>query len=163
MTSEALLKIRPANELDCQLLWEWVNEPEVRTSAFESKRVPWSAHVAWFRKKRVDPRCHAFIATDKLGQSVGQVRFDVQNDGNSIIDVSIAHDKRQRGYGVSALRLACRELFRTTACQQVVAYIKTDNVASIQVFKKAEFRDQGNECVKGQSAVKMVLGRKAHE
>jgi RimJ/RimL family protein N-acetyltransferase len=150
------LTIRPAQDQDCRLLWQWANDPDTRTSAFQSDPISWDEHVAWFRRKIHDPNCHLYILGDQRDEPIGQVRFDVQEDRNAIVDITIAPGQRGRGYGPEALRLACRTLFRVTSAREAIAYIKPENAPSIRAFENAGFSHQGTTRIKGQEAVCMT-------
>lgn len=154
-----ILKIRSATDEDCRLLWEWVNDPEVRALAFESNPITWEAHIAWFRRKRFGENSYMYVVMDQDDCPIGQVRFDVQADGRAETDISIAREQCGRGYGVEALRIACAHLFRTAPVRWIVAHMKPDNAASIRAFEKAGFVHQGRESTKGVDAVKLMLVR----
>lgn len=156
-----MVKIRSVTDADCRLLWEWVNDPDVRAASFVSDPIPWEEHVNWFRGKRADPNCHIYVVLDQDDRPIGQVRFDIQSDsgGEVIISLHIAWDQRGRGYGGDALRLACEQFFKAARAQPIVAYIKPQNVASIRAFEKAGFLHQGRTWVKGHEAARMVLRR----
>jgi UDP-2,4-diacetamido-2,4,6-trideoxy-beta-L-altropyranose hydrolase len=159
---ERMLKpvhFRKAEERDCRLLWEWVNDPAVRTSAFCSDPVPWPSHVAWFQAKRGDPRTLQWIALDGAGLPIGQVRFDGENPRAATIDVSVAPDQRAKGYGRMVIAAAVDELFRTSSFEAVHALVKTRNQPSLRAFRNAGFRDLGVETVNGQEAEHLVRRR----
>jgi UDP-2,4-diacetamido-2,4,6-trideoxy-beta-L-altropyranose hydrolase len=151
------LTIRAAIQSDCQLLWRWVNEPDVRASAFQSESITWREHVAWFRSKIGDTKCRIYIIGTEAGSAVGQVRFDLRDDGTAEVDISIDADYRGRGYGTEALQLACRRLFREASTSAVVARIKANNAASIQAFQKAGFAAVERQAVGRHEAVHMLL------
>lgn len=152
-----MLKIRPVSDNDCRLLWEWVNEPQVRAFAFNSEPVPWVEHLEWFKKKRSDPACSILILTDEKDVPVGQVRFDLKSDRTAEIAISIASEQRGNGYGTEAIRLACGYFRRQNPVAEVVAYIKPENGPSIRAFQKAGFSNHGKRVVQGQPAVWMSL------
>lgn len=154
-----MLKIRAVVEHDLKLLWEWVNDPVVRASAFHSDPIPWETHVAWFRRKRACPDCHMYLIADPDDRPIGQVRFDIQTDRCADVDISIARDQRGRGYGAEALRLACTRLFDATSVKRVVARVKGENAASLRAFETAGFRPCGREVIHGVEAATMSLDR----
>lgn len=150
-----MLKVRYVREEDCRLLWEWVNDPEVRASAFSSEPIAYEEHVDWFRKKRSDPHCTMYLLLDKQDSPLGQVRFDLKGDQSAEIDISIARSQRGKGIGGEAIKLAREELQRTVPVKRVVARIKPTNRASLRLFEKAGFHAEGRASVKGQKAVLM--------
>jgi UDP-2,4-diacetamido-2,4,6-trideoxy-beta-L-altropyranose hydrolase len=145
---------RAVEEQDCRLLWEWVNDPAARTSAFSSDPVPWPSHVQWFRNKRHDPRTIQWIALDAGGLPIGQVRFDGET-----IDISVAPEQRAKGYGRTVIAAAVEEFFRTTSAETVHALVKTRNQPSLRAFLHAGFQDVGIESVNGQEAEHLVRRR----
>ena len=154
-----MLKIRSEAADDCRLLWQWANDPEVRNASFSSDPIGWEEHVDWFRSKRQDPQCRMYILSDKNDRPVGQVRFELQDDGTAEVDISIALEQREHGYGAQALRLACACFFSTADAAQAVAYVKPDNLPSLRAFANAGFNDQGMKRIKGHGAVVMSLAR----
>ena len=154
---ERMLSVRPVTDDDCRLLWEWVNEPGVRSFAFQSHFIPWEEHRAWFAAKRVDPCWVMFIVLDEIRRPVGQVRFEPQDQDGAATEVaiSIGREWRGRGYGTEAIRLACEAYRRMGQAARVVACIKPENVASLRIFEKAGFVLQGRQYVRGHDAVCM--------
>jgi len=150
-----MLRIRPVRDQDAHRLWEWVNEPGTRASAFRSDPIPWEEHLAWFGRKYGDAQCRMYIL-EVDGLQAGQVRFDIDPDGRAEVDVSIAAECRGRGYGAEALRLAAARLFADTGCTEVVAHIKPGNAASARAFEKAGFVVSETSHV----AVRMTLTRR---
>ncbi len=147
------LRLRSVRQEDCKLLWEWANDPEVRTSAFLSDSIPWQKHIEWFTHKFPDRNCHIFIAIDHQDTPIGQVRFDAQNDEQVEIDVSIEQGKRRSGYGSLLIGMAVQTLFCHTSIKAIHAFIKPDNEASIRAFEKAQFQRLDLETVKGNLAL----------
>ncbi len=151
------LKIRPVEEEDCRLLWEWVNDPQVRSSSFRPGPISWEEHRVWFGSKRRDAGCFHYLVTDERQRPVGQVRFDRLPDGSVETDISIARDFRGRGIGSRMLHLACEALSKTGGIRKVVAYIRPENKASRKVFQKAGFSFQGKNQVNGCEAFRWDL------
>jgi hypothetical protein len=56
------LRIRPAKNSDCELLWEWVNDPEVRRASFVTQDVTLEEHTKWFWARMADRNKTIFIA-----------------------------------------------------------------------------------------------------
>lgn len=147
-----MLTLRQVREDDCRLLWEWANDPQVRAAAFSSDPIPWEDHVEWFADKLNDPNCLIFVALNDQGTPIGQIRFDITDEQEAEIDVSIAGDRRGSGYGTLLLNQGVEEIFRTTPIRIVHAFIKPDNVGSIRAFEKAKFERVGLETMKGHTA-----------
>ena len=48
---EKELQLRQLRETDCQLLFSWANDPDVRSASFHSAPVQWEEHRQWFKQK----------------------------------------------------------------------------------------------------------------
>lgn len=161
MKTQGALKIRSVTDQDCRLLWEWVNDPVVRASAFDSHPISWQEHLDWFQRKHADPSCALYLLMDGQGHPMGQARFDRQPDGSAEIDISLSKEYRGRGVGLQALRLACETFRAGTPMARIVAAIKPENIASVRIFQKGGFLDQGKGFVKGHEAVFLSLDLQA--
>jgi UDP-2,4-diacetamido-2,4,6-trideoxy-beta-L-altropyranose hydrolase len=153
------LRLRAVSEQDCELLWQWANDPEVRARSFASQPIPWNEHVQWFNAKRGASDCRFYIAIDTDDTPIGSIRFDIDHD-EAIVSIAIDNQYRGQGYGSTLIDLAVSELFATQHIAQVNAYIQPDNQASIRAFLKAGFQHHGTILFKNTEAVRLV---KQHE
>jgi RimJ/RimL family protein N-acetyltransferase len=153
------IRVRRAAESDCQLLFEWANEPGVRSGSFSQNQIGWDEHFAWFRSKFAQENCMIIIGELDNGCPMGQVRFDRLSAGGAEIDISIARDFRGAGYGSLLIDAAVQELFQEHAVESVSAFIRPENAASIRAFEGAGFRAAGSKQVRGTAALHYVRGR----
>jgi RimJ/RimL family protein N-acetyltransferase len=72
------INLRLADYNDCEMLWQWVNDPDVRKASFSSEKNSWETHKAWFTDKLEDSNSYIFIALNENKQPIGQVRFDIK-------------------------------------------------------------------------------------
>ncbi len=146
------VRLRPASEDDCEILWQWANDPGVRSASFSVAPIPWETHVEWFKGKLADVRCHIFIALDENDQPIGQIRFDAVNEREAQVGISI--DKRHRGVGLGQrlIQLGVEKVSRTTPLRVIDALIKIGNTASIKAFEGAGFTRLGVENILGNQA-----------
>ena len=154
MSAQSLV-LRRVTESDCEMLWEWINDPDVRASAFRSEHIPIEEHRQWFYGKLKDPQCFLFIGLDGSSTPIGQVRFDVRDD-EAEVDVSVARNQRGKGYGSYLIRKAVQELQRIMAIRTVHAFVRPENQASLRAFQKAGFIYRGLEMVKGHNATRLT-------
>ncbi|MFP5268889.1 UDP-2,4-diacetamido-2,4,6-trideoxy-beta-L-altropyranose hydrolase [Coleofasciculus sp.] len=150
------LRLRPIHQEDCKLLWEWANDPEVRSASFSSDPIPWEQHLQWFANKLHDSNCYIFMVFDYEDRAIGQVRFERQDGNEAEISISLDKGKRGSGYGSSFIDIAVEELFRHTSISSVYALIKPNNDTSIRAFEKAHFKKLGNKIVRGNVALHYV-------
>jgi len=154
----AEIDLRPAQESDCRMIWEWANDPGTRANSFASDPIPWETHVRWFENQLRDATKMLMIASQGERGAIGQVRFAIDAPEATI---SVAVDSRWRGqgYGSKLIFRASQRVFQTTPVQLIYAYIKTDNSASRRVFAQAGYVDQDETTVAGHPARIMTLAR----
>jgi UDP-2,4-diacetamido-2,4,6-trideoxy-beta-L-altropyranose hydrolase len=156
------LRLRQVRVEDRRLLWEWANDPEVRSASFSPEPIPWETHVAWFHEKvggekQGQMRSLMLIAEDEEATPVGQIRFDLRRNGEAEVNISLAKHKRKCGLSTPLIEAGVRELFARTECQRVHAFVKPENVASRMAFEKAGFDRVGVEVVRGHEAIHFDL------
>lgn len=131
---------------EAELLFEWVNDKEVRQNSFNSKDISWEEHKKWFKKKLDDKNCKIFIFYEN-DIPIGQMRLDKINT-DWFIDYSISHEFRGKGYGakmVNSVKDSIKE-------SPLIAKVKSGNKASSKTFEKCGFvltdtYEQNNELV----------------
>lgn len=137
--AQKLLSLRAATREDCWLLWEWANDPTVRSMSFNSKSISREAHLAWFEQKFDDARCHFFIAENEEGTPVGQIRIDAKPPYEAEINLSIAARFRAMGYGTEIIRMGTEAYFEGTDAVEIDAFVKPENLSSVRAFESAGF------------------------
>nr|NJM03024.1 UDP-2,4-diacetamido-2,4,6-trideoxy-beta-L-altropyranose hydrolase [Desulfobacula sp.] len=89
--------MRPAGFNDADLLFKWANDQEVRSSSFNSDPISWEEHLEWFSQKLRDKNSWVFIAENKIGDPIGQIRFERRDD---CFKISYSLDQKFRGLGL---------------------------------------------------------------
>lgn len=131
------LTLRQVKSDDCRVLWEWANDPQTRAASFNSERIPWDQHVAWFNERLRDPNSVIFIAV--VGETpVGVVRFSVHGE-SAELSITVGPEFRGRGYGKAMLRLAVEQVLRDGRVKWVDAFVKASNSRSASTFQAAGF------------------------
>lgn len=151
--------LRRASIQDCELLFKWVNEPDVRRSAFWSDTITFDEHEKWYREKLNDINVIQFIAVNHNSRPIGQIRFDIKESGESEVDVSVAKEFRGFGYGACLIRKGVDAVIRSVKIKTFNASIKSYNQASIKSFMRAGFVLQGSQVIKGQESIQLVFHR----
>jgi RimJ/RimL family protein N-acetyltransferase len=154
-----MIKLRKVSQKDCNLIWKWANDPEVRTESFTSKAIPYSDHVIWFERKINDPDCYLYIAENSDRKSVGQVRFELEGN-DAVISISLDRNFRGKGYGSMIIALAAQKIFEITEVNVIHAYIKKGNIASKSAFQKAGFILLEHAVINDQQAGHFILEKK---
>jgi RimJ/RimL family protein N-acetyltransferase len=133
-------KIRLANTSDCRLLFDWVNDPDVRKASFKSENIKWEDHEKWFIEKIKNPNTYIFIF-EVEDKQVGQIRFDMEEDKSYLIDFSI--QKEFRGLSYSSMIIENGINFMMNLVSKPIIFIgivKSENLGSIKAFQKNSFK-----------------------
>jgi UDP-2,4-diacetamido-2,4,6-trideoxy-beta-L-altropyranose hydrolase len=132
------LRLRPATASDATLLFGWANEPEVRRQSLKSEPIGWADHVAWFGSRVGSRRCHILILETPVGLPVGQVRFDLRDDGGMRLSYLIDPLARGRRWAARLVRLGIEALSERGGFE-IRAEVKAENTASRKVFEQLGF------------------------
>lgn len=128
------LYLRYATHLDMDILFEWANDPIVRSNSFNSQPIPYDAHKAWFNRMMAEPCILQFILMDD-DKLVGQIRLNIDAD-EAEIGYSIASDYRGKGYGHKILQLVAGLVEKDyPQIKKLIAKVKPDNSASKKLFE----------------------------
>ncbi len=149
------IKLRPVQEADCELLWQWANDPVIRSVSFSPEYISWSDHVQWFTAKLGDRNCLFYIALIQDNLGIGQLRYEIINQ-EATISLSISESFRGLGYGRQIILLGCEKLRQASLAKKINAYVKPNNLSSINVFLKSSFQNTGETIVKGQPALHFI-------
>ncbi len=152
---EKEIRLRPAREEDCRMVWEWVNMPAVRSASFHSAPIPWNEHVQWFNARLGNGACRYYIAETTGKGPIGQIRFDLNGD-SALVSVCLDPTLHGKGYGSALISKASRELLLGTGITRLLAQIKPTNPASIRAFAGADFEAGPLLEINGQKAVSMI-------
>ena len=155
-----LCTFRDAQQEDARLLWQWRNDPEVRSVSFSQDVIPLESHCSWLAKRLDDSDTKIWIAEDHSHRPVGQIRFDAHDDGEAgIISIVLDQSVRGRGLGQHLIEKACQAFFDSSSSQEIIAQIKPGNAASERSFRRAGFVAIEPVIIDGKIANQFVLRR----
>lgn len=151
--------LRKASLDDCQLLWRWANQPEIRAASFNSHPIAWDEHVHWFNQKLQDRNVLFYLGKDnELQGAIGYARFSLE-DRRAILSIGIDAECRGKGLGRRLLSLATESAFAESEVDFIDAYVKPQNAASIRLFSHAGFQRADVANIAGQQAIRFTLPR----
>ena len=129
--------LREARSADVDLLYRWVNDPTVRQSAFNTEEIHYEGHCCWFARclQREDVKIYILVKNDI---PMGQVRLNIEN-GEAVIDYSIASEYRGRGLGRIIIELISEKVKYMRNVNLLIALVKSENTPSQMVFLKNGF------------------------
>ncbi len=143
-----LVSLRPVVVADARLLWEWANDPVVRSQSFSSDPIGWDDHVTWMERRLSDPECCIYLAEDGDGPW-GQIRFEALDSATAEVGVSIAAQARGQHRAAPLIRAGVERLFHETAFTKVRARVKHDNEPSRTAFLAADFDECDEQVADG--------------
>lgn len=153
------LTFRLAQQEDSELYFNWANENLVRQFSFNQDKISFADHHQWFQNKLKSPNCYFYLFfDDKTQKPAGQVRIDKSGE-ELVIGISIDKDFRGNGLGREMLRKATIAYHQAFPNVTIVAYIKIENQASYQLFKKAGFEKEERSIYNGCEVYKLYKKR----
>ena len=132
------VNLRKANIKDAELLFNWVNEKEVRENSFKTNTIEWEDHIKYLENIVKKSSVFIFIAEIK-NNPVGQIRFEKKHS-NYLIDYSVDRNYRGQGIGKKIL-IEGTSLIESTDYYPItfLAKVKSKNIASKIIFEKLGF------------------------
>ncbi|MBR0343401.1 MAG: GNAT family N-acetyltransferase [Oscillospiraceae bacterium] len=134
-----MLYLRKATPADIDLIYEWANDPVVRSASFNTAPIPYEDHKKWYDGVMRRDDVQLFVLMDDESPA-GQIRLNIDGD-EAEISYSISAAFRGKGYGRKMLRLMT-ETIRSDyrEINTLIAKVKPENAAS-----KALFEGEGYE------------------
>lgn len=133
------IDLRPATDLDRELVLDWRNDCGVRAASRERSEIAPREHAVWWEAHMADPDRQLLIA-ELAGEPVGQVRFEPVGSGAYELSVSLAAERRGRGFGSKLIAAGAEWLFANTGASRIEACVRPGNAASLAAFERAGFR-----------------------
>ena len=152
--------LRRANDGDCEMIWHWRNDPEVRSVALNQEPLAWTTLTDWFYQAQDDPNQQIWIIENAIDQPIGEVSFKIDDrKDQASINMLLDQTNRSRGTGVLLIKLAIEQLFATNNVTQVVAQMRSGNIASEKSFRAAGFEPIAPTIVNGVMASQFLFTR----
>ncbi|MDD3828051.1 MAG: UDP-2,4-diacetamido-2,4,6-trideoxy-beta-L-altropyranose hydrolase [Anaerolineae bacterium] len=154
MSGGVVVRVRPAEQADVRLVFEWANDPLTRAMSFHPEPISWAEHERWFRRAMSTAALLFLIVEVEEGEAwtpCCQVRID--QDGT--VSISIAPGYRSRGLAVPALRAAMVHS-RQRGRRELKAFIKPENERSQKIFCQAGFEPVGEAEISGQRCLAYI-------
>lgn len=136
--------LRKAIKSDCELLFQWTNEREVRQNSFNVEKVLYEDHCKWFENKLESDTSDIFIGVN-CGEDIGQVRIDRCED-SVILSYSIDFNHRGKGFGYKLLKSLEEEIkIRKDNIAIMIGFVKYENNASRRIFEMLGYKKNEHE------------------
>lgn len=138
---EFFLWLRQATEKDCELVYEFANDPVVRANSFSTDAIKYDDHLNWYQAKINSDDSKIYILSSEQ-EALGQVRIDKVGRSRYKISYMISSGNRGKGYAKKMLQLL-EEKVQSGAVFE--AEVKKDNIASQKVFKSLGYKEEEQE------------------
>lgn len=153
--------LRHVQQSDCDLLYDWSQDPTVRAQSVRSTTFSLEQHRAWFSQKMLQrslDNLRWYILENALQQPVATVRYERIKAGKPLwtdgpiatadggTEVSISIPLAVRGYGLAPIALGQSEAdVRSVLPGPYIALIRPGNTPSLKAFAKVGYRKVGDE------------------
>ena len=132
-----MLTLRKINKKDESLLFNWVNDSDVRKWSFNKKSIRLDGHKIWFKRKLSDKNVLIWILEDE-NVPAGMVRLE-KEENNILLNYLIAPHSRGKRLATKMLKMAMVEMNKYWINVKVLAYTLPENIASIKSLENAGF------------------------
>jgi ribosomal-protein-alanine N-acetyltransferase len=134
------IQLREVDEKDCDILFNWANDKDVRQNSFSCEKIMYENHLLWFETKIHNDNCCKFILMDGM-VNIGMTYLDVV-DGVGKISYSISRDFRGKGYGTIIIEKLEEKIKECElGIHELYAEVKYKNMASQKIFKKLGYKE----------------------
>jgi len=138
--------LEEANYGDCQDIFNWQSNEDIRKYSHNPKPVIWQEHCDWMKNTIENTNRHLYMIkiTSPIGQnkeSVGLLRLDMieksthEIDANWLISILIAPEHQGKKIAYQAIN----KIPQTYKEQGIIAEVHKKNIASHQLFVKTGF------------------------
>ena len=133
--------LREAGMEDCQMVFDWQQEPNIRKYCRNKKPPGWKEHGIWFQEKIQSKNSQLFIIM-RSDQSAGMVRLDRLNEKQRTFEISIliSPEFQKKGIAKKAL-IYLRELKPSI---DLMAEVFPKNTASVKLFESVGYKKIDN-------------------
>lgn len=141
MKSALKIFLRKANFSDIEFLWYLRNQPEVFRYFRKPEKVTWKKHINWIVPLILGLTKRELFVIEVFEKPVGQIRFDYKK-GQTEMSISLLKDFQGKGLGKRCLEAGIKEVKKAGKVKQLLAGIHKDNIPSIKLFEKFNFKLQ---------------------
>lgn len=130
------ISFRFASEEDCELVFNWINDPIVRQNSYNSENIAFEDHKNWFFKKIKNPdTIYMIFSFENI--PAGQVR--IEKNYENLIGILVDQNFRGKSLSSEMLKISVEQFKMKYPEEKITAHIKYDNLPSLKSFLKAGF------------------------
>jgi len=136
--SNAGVYLRPVSYSDIKKIYVWRNHPDVRKWMINTKEITWNEHFKFWDSYIKNNKGNAFIIVVN-GKECGVIRLDYIDKSIAEIDIVIDPKFHNRGIGNTAIKQILSKS-ESLGIKKLIVKIKPDNIPSIKIFEKNDFK-----------------------
>lgn len=137
---KTIFELRKAVPADVDITFSWATDAVVRKYALSQNAIAFDDHKAWFASKILNEQVFYYLAFVDH-EPIGSIRFDVFAD-EVVISYLIDPKHHGKGWGKKILEEGMMQFDSDAHPVPVVGIVKTDNVASLKIFRDLHFREE---------------------
>lgn len=133
------INYRKVKNTDIWEILELSNQKTVRNNSLNTRSISKLEHKNWFSLVNKD----FFFVAELDNKIIGQCRIE-KKDNMHFISVSVDENFRNMGIGKNLIKQVLKEFFSKNINEKIYAIVKNENISSIKLFKKFNFKQIGN-------------------
>lgn len=140
-----IVTLREVRESDLQVIFEWLNDYELRISSSMYRPVSWPEHVKWITN-RLENGSETFFVISLEERPIGVINLSSHDSQNRSADFSIRIGEstdQGRGFGTQAIKLLIDFCWKDINLHRLSLTVFSDNSRAISSYKKAGFVFEG--------------------
>lgn len=154
---------------DKEVLFRWINDPEIVKFNAAFREISWKEHCAWWDSlnKSADKKSFS-IRSPRDDRIIGVVQLQGIHPIHRHAEISIRigdQADRERGLGTSALEFIAGYAFKELNLQHIFTHVWGDNTRAIRAYGKAGFLHEGlmprHVLIQGDWKDVVIMGRNA--
>ena len=129
---------------DATILHSWRNSESARASMRNQNLIDESSHKRWLSRVLRSEDSLLLVAISSRSEPLGMIRLDRGSQDPTMAEVSVIVDDGLRGKGVGSSILNAVEaaaLANWPDLRSVQAQVRSENSASLKLFRRAGYRD----------------------
>lgn len=136
LVNQLNISFRECDKTDMIRVFNWSNDDLVRKNSFQTEPILFKNHKKWFLNKIRDKNSLFLVALIN-DVPAGIVRYEI-GDTHSIVGLLVSKEYRGQGLADKFLVISSKLYFKNFN-NPILAYIKKENIASVNTFKKAGY------------------------
>ena len=139
-----LMKLIDVTEEHIELIYNWRNQPNIRSVMYDSKPINWDKHVAWFNSiLKNDMKYVKIFIYDQVPYGVGNFSLKDKKNDMGEWGFYIGEQNAPKGMGTALAYKMLEYIFEDLNIRKLCAEVLDYNENSIKFHEKVGFQKEG--------------------